>query len=473
MVSFVLAIFSGVLLSGAFAPLNWWFLLPISIALFLYSVTKTRKPFLTSFIFAAVFNYLTLKWSGIYVGLLPVFFLVLLQSIFYLPLGFISYRRNRYSRVWLLLPVLLITDEIRSIIPFGGFGWNRLSFSQADSPYIMAAAYFGDSVLAFLGISLGIALYLLCARAQLFSVAIISGITTVAVLLPVPVIGQGSVNVLAVQGNVPKLGLDFNSRAQEVFNYHLRQTDFALKAIPNKPDVIIWPENSVDIDPFTNLQVGEKISNLAKQIEVPVIVGAVLKGSEGPENASVMWNSDGLVSSKYVKRSLTPFGEYIPLRKLASAISPFADGVVDFVSGNEIVLHQVGRAAIAPIICYEIIDDSAVHSISKNSNLLIVQTNNATFADSGQSAQQLNITRIRAVENSRWIVSISTTGVSAIIDNSGGIQQITKQNSASFLSGDVALTSGTSLAYKIGNWSAFLCILFSIAIYLGKRRRDA
>jgi len=204
-----------------------------------------------------------------------------------------------------------------------------------------------------------------------------------------------------------------------------------------------------------------------------VIVGAVLKGIEGPENASVMWNSDGLVSSKYVKRSLTPFGEYIPLRKLASAISPFADGVVDFVSGNEIVLHQVGRAAIAPIICYEIIDDSAVHSISKNSNLLIVQTNNATFADSGQSAQQLNITRIRAVENSRWVVSISTTGVSAIIDNSGAIKQITKQNSASFLSGDVQLTSGTSLAYKIGRWSAFLCILFSIAIYLGKRRRDA
>ena len=151
----------------------------------------------------------------------------------------------------------------------------------------------------------------------------------------------------------------------------------------------------------------------------------------------------------------------------------FADGVVDFVAGNTIVLHQVGRAAIAPIICYEIIDDSAVHSISKNSNLLIIQTNNATFADSGQSAQQLNITRIRAVENNRWVVSISTTGVSAIIDNSGGIQQITKQNSASFLTGDVELSSGTSLAHRIGNWTAFVCVFFSIAIYLGKRRRDA
>jgi apolipoprotein N-acyltransferase len=70
-------------------------------------------------------------------------------------------------------------------------------------------------------------------------------------------------------------------------------------------------------------------------------------------------------------------------------------------------------------------------------------------------------------------VSISTTGVSAIIDNRGGIQQITKQNSASFLSGDIQLSSGMSLAYKIGNWTAFVCIFFGIAIYLGKRRRDA
>ena len=452
MVSFVLAILGGVFLSGAFAPLNWWFLLPISVALFLYSVTKTRKPFLTSFIFAAVFNYLTLRWSGIYVGLLPVFFLVLLQSIFYLPLGFISYKRNRYSRVWLILPVLLIADEIRSIIPFGGFGWNRLSFSQADSPYIIAAAYFGDSVLAFLGISLGIALYLLCARAQLFSVAIISAITTVAILLPVPVIGQGSVNVLAVQGNVPKLGLDFNSRAQEVFNYHLKQTDIALRAIQSKPDVIIWPENSVDIDPFMNPQIGKKISDLAKQIEVPVIVGAVLKGTEGPENASVMWNSDGLVSSKYVKRSLTPFGEYIPLRKLASAVSPFAEGVVDFVPGNEIILHQVGRAAIAPIICYEIIIDSLVRDMANSSKALIVQTNSATFANTPESAQQLAITRIRAVEHSRAILSVSTIGISAFIDNNGRVLSETAENKRASLVGNLQLNTNKTFIDRLIQW---------------------
>jgi apolipoprotein N-acyltransferase len=468
MVSFVLAFVSGVVLSGAFAPLNWWFLLPIAIVIFLYAVTKTSKPFLAAFIFAAVFNFLTLNWSGTYVGLVPVFFLVLLQSLFYLPLGFVSFKRDRYSRIWLILPVLLIADEVRSIIPFGGFGWNRLSFSQADSPYVSIAAFFGDTALSFLGISLGIALYLLFARAQLLSVGIITAAITLIVLLPTPVLDKGSINVLGVQGNVPRLGLDFNSRAQEVFNLHLKQSDVALQQVESKPDLIIWPENSVDIDPFVNSQVGQKISDLAKKLQTPIIVGAVLKSSDGPENASLMWSSNGEVASKYVKRTLTPFGEYIPLRSIASRISSFTDDVVDFTAGNQITQHSVGQSRIAPIICYEVIDDSAVRTISKGSSFLIVQTNNATFADSGQSMQQLNITRIRAVESNKWIVSVSTTGVSAIIDNNGSIRQITKQNKASYVSGAVMLNSVDTLSSKLGNWSSLIIVLMALTIYFKK-----
>ena len=105
--------------------------------------------------------------------------------------------------------------------------------------------------------------------------------------------------------------------------------------------------------------------------------------------------------------------------------------------------------------------------------MIVVQTNNATFADSGQSRQQLNITRIRAIENNRWIVSVSTTGVSAIIDNFGAIQQITKQNTASFLSGDVVLITERSLASKLGGWSDAVLLIVAWLLYLGKRRKHA
>ena len=186
-----------------------------------------------------------------------------------------------------------------------------------------------------------------------------------------------------------------------------------------------------------------------------------------------MWDSNGEVASKYVKRTLTPFGEYIPLRSIASRISSLTDGVDDFVPGNQIVLHNVGQSRIAPIICYEVIDDSAVSSISKDSNFLIVQTNNATFADSGQSMQQLNISRIRAVENNKWVVSVSTTGVSAIIDNEGNVRQITKQNESSFVSGAIVLSSNESLSNNLGNWSALISVLVALFIYIRKRQNNA
>jgi apolipoprotein N-acyltransferase len=419
-----------------------------------------------------VFNYLTLQWSGQFVGLVPVLFLVLLQSVFYVPLGFISFKRDRYSRIWIILPIVLMADELRSVFPFQGFGWNRLSFSQADSPFRMIASYLGDSSLTFLSVLLGIALYLLFARAQLTSIAIIALVCTATLFVPVQGPGQGSARVLAVQGNVPRLGLDFNSRAEEVFNMHLLQTQKALNQIETKPDFIVWPENSVDVDPFINEEVGEQISNLSRSSSTPIIVGAVLRDSNRPKNASILWNSEGDVESTYVKRTLTPFGEYIPLRSLSELVSPLAKNVVDFVPGTSSIRHKISDANIAPIICYELINDSNVDSSVSGSNLLVVQTNNATFADSGQSIQQLNISRIRAVEYNRWVVSVSTTGVSAIIDNQGVVRAITKQNQADFIDSEVLLIQKASIAQRVNGYSAIFIVVFSVVIYLRKKKMN-
>jgi apolipoprotein N-acyltransferase len=473
MVSFALSILAGIILSGAFAPLDWWFFLPLALSVFLYAVTKTRHPFTISFVFALVFNFLTLRWTGTYVGLTPVVFLVLLQTFFYLPLGFISYKRNRFSRIWLLLPILLCADELRSIIPFGGFGWNRLSFSQSGAPYVEVAKYFGDTGLAFVAIALGIAFYLLWARAQFVSVALILFVTSFFILMPyMPSQGNvwGSASILGIQGNVPRLGLDFNSQAQEVFKYHLKETEIAIKEYSKKPDLIVWPENSVDVDPFLNKEVGLRISDIAIKYQTPIIVGAVLKSEKGPINASIMWNSRGLVQSSYEKRALTPFGEFIPLRSLAQIVSPLTKNVTDFQPGTKVLTHNIEQIHVGPVICYEIINDSAVASMANISNFLLVQTNNATFASSAQSEQQLNISRIRAVENQRWALSISTTGVSAIIDNHGNVIEKTMQNVPAAIHGDVELISKQSFANRLGNWTAVFSLLLSLFIYARKLR---
>jgi apolipoprotein N-acyltransferase len=297
-------------------------------------------------------------------------------------------------------------------------------------------------------------------------------VTTFAIFTPAQASAQGSVQVLAVQGNVPQLGLDFNARAEEVFKMHVKQTNLALSKISAKPDVILWPENAVDVDPFLNKDVGKKIADLAVKADAPIIAGVVLRTPLGPQNASIMWNKSGEVASTYIKRALTPFGEYIPLRSLSEIVSPLSKNVTDFVAGNQKISHIINKVSAASVICYELIDDVTVRSSVDKSGVILVQTNNATFANSGQSAQQLNISRIRAIENNRWLVSVSTTGVSAVVDNQGNVVDRTKRNAPDYLYASVGIIEKESVFHRLGPIPGICLILISFAIYLRKRPYD-
>jgi apolipoprotein N-acyltransferase len=170
---------------------------------------------------------------------------------------------------------------------------------------------------------------------------------------------------------------------------------------------------------------------------------------------------------------LTPFGEYIPLRSIAKYFSPFVDDVKDFSPGTSDVVHNVDNAVLGPIICYELIDDSYINRISRQSNLLVVQTNNATFGTSAQSAQQLSISRIRAIENHRDLVSVSTTGISAVIDSQGNIVKSTTSNQPDHLFADSKLYSDQTLANKLGNWTFWLTLMgLGILGFIARRVYD-
>ena len=253
---------------------------------------------------------------------------------------------------------------------------------------------------------------------------------------------------------------------------HIKQTDIAFSEIDSIPNAILWPENAVDVDPFVNKDVGEQISELARKSDSPIIAGVVLKTAQGPQNASIMWNKNGEVASTYIKRTLTPFGEYIPLRSLSEVISPLSKNFTDFVAGTTKVTHIFNNIKAASVICYELIDDANISSSVEGSNLLLVQTNNATFANSAQSMQQLNISRIRAIESNRWAVSVSTTGVSAIIDNHGKIISITEQNKPSYLYASVGVIDKESISHRLDQSSWIFLIFAAFVLYVRKRHYD-
>ncbi|MEY4337403.1 MAG: hypothetical protein RL680_298 [Actinomycetota bacterium] len=448
MVNLLLSALSGLLLSAAFEPIALWWLAPIAIALEMYALSRSERRFLSVLAFALTFNLVLLHWTSIYVGSLPWIILATGLTLFYLPL--IAVKRLGISCFPLIFIVL---EEIRSHFPFQGFGWARIAYSQADAPYAKIAAYGGAVALSAITVLIGLFLFYLSQKQLRISILL----PILIVFFPINVQMNQSIQALMIQGNVPKLGLDFNSRATEVFFNHVKETEIALKENRNI-DFILWPENSVDVDPFRNPEVFETLNTFT----VPLILGAIVNRDKEVLNTSILWTKEK--QNVYVKQHLTPFGEYIPLRALASKISPLVDDVRDFSPGNESTIFTINGAKIAPVICYELLDDQILETAAKSSNLLAVQTNSATFGDSAESAQQLQITRIRAIEHSRNILSVSTTGYSAVIDYNGKVIQKSDMGTAEHLYAQVGLISSTSPRDRYGDWALVITLIWLLIV---------
>ena len=431
--------FAAFLVSAAFEPIGIWYLAVIGLTLYLQKLRSSSRPILHSLAFGFILNAIVLYWSGKYVGPIPWLLLSALQALFYLPVGWVYRRTHRL--LWSAL-ALLAMEEIRSRFPFGGFGWTRIAFSQVDSPALPIVAIGG--VIALSAFTLAIALLLVRLRGK--NLAAILSLFVIVFLLPANPQGSGEVKLIAIQGNTPEVGLGFNSRAKAVFDLH---RDVTRRVTADQYDAIIWPENAIDIDPRLFPEVQADIAALTSDLSTPIIAGVVQRTADGPENASILFGQDGIRESVYIKRGLTPFGEYIPLRGLAELVSPLAKKVNDFIPGSKRVTHEVAGVQLGPIICYEIILDDLVRDMAKNSQALIVQTNSATFAGTAESAQQLAITRIRAVEHSRAILSVSTVGISAFIDNNGRVLSQTGENTQESLAGSLVLNNYRTLINRI------------------------
>jgi apolipoprotein N-acyltransferase len=457
----VVLILSAVLASAAFEPFGIWYLAIAGYALFLRSLNTSRVPIATAFIFGLVVNAIVLHWTGKYVGVLPWLLLSLLQALFYLPVGF-TYKKTSSLR-WAVF-ALLLCEELRARFPFGGFSWTRIAFSQSESPFAPLVSYGGVLVLSYITLLLALLISQLRLKNLIFA-----GIAIFLVGLmpgnPKPV---ESIELIAIQGNTPSVGLEFNSRAKAVFNLH---RDVTRDLVEPGYDAIIWPENAIDIDPRNYPDVMEDIRSLVKDLDTPLIAGVVLRENGFPANASILYGVDGDVDSTYIKRYLTPFGEFIPLRKLAEFVSPYAALVNDFKEGSELFTHEIAGQRVSPIICYEIINDGLVREAAENSGALIVQTNSATFANTAQSSQQLAITRIRAIEHAREILSVSTVGISAFIDNNGVVKQATEENISTSIAGDLHLSKHQTIADRLGGVAPLLTLLLSLVGALLKNRR--
>lgn len=177
-----------------------------------------------------------------------------------------------------------------------------------------------------------------------------------------------------------------------------------------------------------------------------------------------------------MKRHPAPFGEYIPLRSIARKVSKKVDLVArDFIAGKTVRTLPMGKASVADVICFEVAYDGLVRDVvDKGGNLLVVQTNNATFGHTSEAVQQLAMTRLRAIEHGRATVQVSTVGVSAIIRPDGSVVDDTKLFTRDVLVARVPLRDAKTLSDRVGSWpeAALTALaLLGLALVVVRRTR--
>ncbi|MBI1376065.1 MAG: apolipoprotein N-acyltransferase [Frankiales bacterium] len=390
-------------------------------------------------------------------------------------------------RVWpLAVPLMWVLSEaVRGRAPLGGFPWGDLAFGQTSTTLTPYAALAGAPGVTFAVALVGalLAFAWTARRRPRATVAALVGVAvvcTAGALVPLPVDGEtgpagepASVTAAVVQGGVPSEGLDAFGQRAAVLTNHVTETerlaaDVAAGVVP-RPELVVWPENSTDIDPFVDDWARARIQEAVDAVGVPVLVGAVVNDPADPtrvRNTGIVWlpSSSGTPgpSSFYVKQHPVPFGEWIPLRPLLSRLISRFDLVPrDFEAGTSTGVLQLGPARIGDLICFEVayngLGRAAVRGdgvqgelAGQGARLITVQTNNATYEGTGQPEQQLAMSRLRAVEHGRAVLVAATSGITAIVLPDGSLAGSVGEHRAGYLVATVPLRDTLTVADRVG-----------------------
>lgn len=449
-----LAVVGGLLLSTSGTGFQIWFFTFLAISIWIWFLHREHSPAILqiTFIFWLVAAFFTLEWLSV-LGWDARFalsaFVASFWTLWIYP--WLRYVRNGCNRFINLTLAICITagEYVLSIAPFGGFNWLRITYLLSDIPLTGITYWFGVWVLTFITVYFISALVTLDIKNSIkFLQVLILLIFVTATSMAVPDQGSDSVvtyRVVAIQGSVPRSGLDFNAQRQAVFDNHLKQTQITLNQLEQKPNLILWPENAVDVDPFTNKQISEKIVALTSKFDVPLIAGAVVESDQGLLNAAII-SQNGQVFLSYIKRKLVPFGEYLPFRNLlAPVISRFDRLSRDFVPSKNSGVVVISDLKIGLLICYEVAFDQLWKlNADQGAQINLVLTNNATYSGTNQPLQQLRITQLQAKALRVPILIASTSGISAYIDSDGKIRDLNSQNEPASLIIDMPIMTSKS-----------------------------
>ncbi|RWZ61623.1 apolipoprotein N-acyltransferase [Labedella populi] len=463
-----------------------WPLTFVGIAIVLVAAIGRRagSAFLVGFLAGLSFYLVHVSWTALYLGPVPWVALSVLESLFFgLGTVLITLAYRWFPRVWrgptarlAVLPVLVgalwtAREGLVSTWPYGGFAWGRVALSQSESPFAPLVAWIGISGLSFVMVAivaLGVQVLSEPSPGLVRRLAVPSVVIVAVLAVPAwPTSEFGMSRIAAVQGNI-KAGY-FDAAEREPGELLLGQLDASLSVVGEGADMIVWPEGSSEYDPAVDAGAARSLDALSELSGgAPIILGAIQERGDEVFNTSMLWQNGG-VEDWYDKKHPIPFGEYVPDRAFWRPFAPELIDLIgrDYTPGTRDGVIDVNGVITGISICFDIVDDAVMRdSVDRGAQVLLAQTNNADFGTTDENQQQLAITRLRAIETSRSVVSISTVGLSAIIGPRGETIATVPAYEPGALVEDVPLSRGLTPAVLLGGQIEGLVVGWGIGTLL-------
>ena len=478
----LVAIIAGLLVAFSLPPWGWWPLAYVGVALFATcrpNSNRARFMFGTMFALAWLAPGMAWMWFLTAPGyVIAALLFSALHGVAAMITGAVTDQRKHRAIVGPLAHTL--AEALRFSFPFGGVPLATLAISQAASPIGPIVRVGGPLLLTYVVLQIGFLLAnLRDTKMPQRTVHVL--LIAFVVLAVLPVAGSiaphghdigRSLNIAAVQGGGPQGTLAINTNSRDVVTRHLdatRTISGVSTASDKQLDLVIWPENVIDVSSFSSSVERAEVAAEAARLNAPFLVGITEDlDNRYFTNAQVVVNTDGSLGDRYDKVRRVPFGEFVPMRGLLEAVGAPVDRIPrDAMAGHDTAILRAADTTIAIVISWEVFfAGRANEGIERGATLLVNPTNGSSYTGTILQTQQIASSRLRALETGRWLVQVSPTGFSAFVSPSGQVFDRTGVSEQHVIIREVQLRSGRTIYSYIGDMPIILLMIASLLALL-------
>ena len=479
---FARALIAGLLVASSMPPWGWWPLAFVGLAMFTsLELTASSAPqrFTTGFVFGLGWFFPALAWMWFLTAPGYIVGVAMYASLHGLASLVVVRKDNNRSFLFLSPVAHILIEVLRMCVPFGGVPLATLGIAQVGGPLHRVASIGGVILLSWLTWQVGA---LLAKRPRDFSVdrqhRRLLWSLCLLVLVGSYFAPRGSntgrdFHVVAVQGGGPQGTRAINTDPRDVVDRHLAATSTIINDSADPIDLVVWPENVIDVVDFESSVEAQEIGLEAARIGAPFAVGITEDlNREHFTNAQVIVTNEAEVVDRYDKVRRVPFGEYMPMRSFLKSLGAPVDQVPrDALAGTGRAILDVptsmGSERIGVVISWEVFfGGRAREGVKDGAGFIINPTNGSSYTWTVLQSQQVASSKLRAIETGRWVVQVSPTGFSAFIDPEGHVHERTGVSEQKVISHTISVRTGKTMYVALGDkpWVALIALVFLVGI---------